>query len=131
MITETRRAFMKLVGVTTFNAPRVMADLPALLSAPSTLAAFAVDRSNSIGCNAALAPPSGTISGLVRRQIERMKTEVNDELYMRRAVRETKALDGDLQTMRSVSLVNKQRMQRERDGEYTSLVRQAEKVMYG
>lgn len=135
MIAETRRTFMKLLGFTSINAPRAMAELPALLSAPSTIAALTLNRGGNSG-SCELAPPAApeTRNGLrwiIAHQIERMKRDVGDELYMRRAVRETRALDGDLQAMRSISLVNRQRMQRERDEQFQSLMRKAEEVLYG
>lgn len=134
-ITQTRRMFMQLIGLTSFNAPRVMAELPVLLSAPSTMAVLAANRSNAglVGECVALpqTSPRDRLGKVLAQQIEHMKHEVEDELYLRRSVRELRFLDGDLQSMRSVSVVNRQRMQRERDKQYHSLLRRAEQALWG
>lgn len=116
-----RRKFMQLLGITSISVPRGMAALPAMLSDPVIAAA--------VRAAAPQGPSLGTgVADLFRRQIDALKRDVEDEMWTRRAVRE--CLDGDIQSMRSVSLVNKQRMQIERDTAYRSLIRKAEETLW-
>lgn len=129
----TRRAFMNLIGVTTLGGPKALAELPGLLAAPSTLAALAAARSVGVGQTAQAGgpgPPS-SIGQLIASRIDRMKRDVGDDLWRREQTRAIGHLDGDLQSMRSISLVNRQRMQRERDYQYVDLMRKAEEMLWG
>lgn len=124
MIPLARRKFMQLLGVTSVSMPRGMATLPAMLGDPMVAAAVGATAS------ASGVPPSlgNGVADLFRRQVEALKRDVEDEMWTRRAVRE--CLDGDIQSMRSVSLVNKQRMQIDRDTAYRSLIRKAEETLW-
>jgi hypothetical protein len=123
----SRRAIMQAIGLTSVSIPSAAAQLPAFLAAPGTKAGLGIAK-----CTDSLAKtPAQSYSNPIWQTLTRMTEEYQRELDVKDQIRYRSQFDGDIQALRSVSLVNKQRMQFEREIQSQWLLMQANRMRYG